>query len=85
MTFSKERRHRAFSTVPQTAIKWTRNSLIIDHIWYEQSVNGTPAAHGPPTGDAMGLRDPCLSPCASRAPRRPDHLVQNSSSECHPC
>jgi hypothetical protein len=85
MTFSKERRHRAFSTVPQTAIKWTRNSLIIDHICYEQSVNGTPVALGPLPGDAKALRDPCSSLCASRAPRRPRPRVQSLNSECHPC
>ena len=48
-------------------------------------MNGAPAAHGPPSGDAKGLRDPCSSPCASRAPCRPSHPVHSLNSPCHPC
>lgn len=55
------------------------------HICYERTENQTPAAHGPPRGDAKGFRDPCSLFCASRVPRRPSHPVQKSSSGYHPC
>lgn len=48
-------------------------------------MTGTPVAHDPLPRDAKALRDPCSLPCASRAPRRPNHPVQILSSEYYPC